>query len=240
MHKNSEFSDPVFEIARASTLVEHIPVQSLIAGDFDCSKFSSQAFKTISARSSFSEAGNGWLENIQATLVSLGTVMPPTEQFRALWVLRMLRHLKTSDGRVQYIRQQLQAVLILLCCFPSNSTLANFFQDKTCILNDIVFLLKTGPGSAEYDTSVPLDVRLLAVHCLIAVVGSRDVSGSVLGRFSWIQQELGVNRGQYMGLLPCLLRSAMSFLNVLSANAAALDQELNSQTVRDTTTGDLD
>lgn len=34
-----------------------------------------------------------------------------------------------------------------------------------------------------------------------------------MGRFSWLQHDLGVNRGQYMGLLPCLLRSAVSFLS---------------------------
>lgn len=55
---------------------------------------------------------------------------------------------------------------------------------------------------------VPLDIRILALHCLVAIVGSQDTSSvSVLGRFSWLQHELGVNRGQYMGIYSFLSHS---------------------------------
>ena len=106
-----------------------------------------------------------------------------------------------------------QSVLILLCCYPNSSTLYHFFQDKTNLLRDFIFLLKTGSIPLQENDYIPLQLRMLACRCLVAIVGSRDTSSvSVLGRFSWLQHELGVNRGLYMGLLPCLLRSFTSFM----------------------------
>jgi hypothetical protein len=98
--------------------------------------------------------------------------------------------------------------------------------------------LSLGPGSSDYpkyQTSIPLDLRLLASQCLIAIVGSRDSSSvSVMGRFSWLQHDLGVNRGQYMGLLPCLLRSAVSFLNSLPpTEETVMEDQAAAAAVRD-------
>ena len=93
-----------------------------------------------------------------------------------------------------------------------------------------MYLLKSGPGSIDPESivAVPLDVRIQAVRCLVAIVGSRDTSTvSVLGRFSWLQHELGVNRGQYMGLLPCLLRSTSLYLAGLDHDAP-LDPDASS------------
>ena len=82
----------------------------------------------------------------------------------------------------------------------------------------------TGPGSSEfhkYEAYIPLDLRLLACQCLSAIVGTRDSStASVMGRFSWLQHDLGVNRGQYMGLLPCMLRSCLAYLTSSTAGAS--------------------
>lgn len=55
-----------------------------------------------------------------------------------------------------------------------------------------------------------------------------------MGRFSWLQHDLGVNRGQYMGLLPCLLRSAVSFMSSLSQNEDLPSSEHGDEsTIRD-------
>lgn len=57
-----------------------------------------------------------------------------------------------------------------------------------------------------------------------------------MGRFSWLQHDLGVNRGQYMGLLPCLLRSAVSFMSSLSQtddSSSLTSEHSNESIVRD-------
>ena len=130
-----------------------------------------------------------------------------------IWQLRMARWMRKKEDRITCLRVLYQAVSILLCCHPNSTTLYHFFQDKISLLRDFVYILKTGPGSSEVSVNIPLDIRLLAVQCLCAIVGSQDTSSvSVLGRFSWLLHELGVNRGQYMGLLPCLLRSITSYV----------------------------
>jgi len=124
------------------------------------------------------------------------------------------------------------SVSILLNSHPNSSILYQFFQDKTDLLRDFIYLLKTGPGSGERGVDIPLDIRIHACRCLVAIVGSRDNSSvSVLGRFSWLQHELGVNRGQYMGLLPCLLRSTALYL---------MGQEVPASIDPDTTESDND
>ena len=121
-----------------------------------------------------------------------------------------------------------QSVLILLCCYPNSSTLYHFFQDKTNLLRDFIFLLKTGSIPLQESDYIPLQLRMLACRCLVAIVGSRDTSSvSVLGRFSWLQHELGVNRGLYMGLLPCLLRSFTSFMVSQEDNMMAIEKDSN-------------
>ncbi|KAJ1429462.1 hypothetical protein B484DRAFT_396335, partial [Ochromonadaceae sp. CCMP2298] len=68
-------------------------------------------------------------------------------------------------------------------------------------------------GAVDVLQTSDLDVRLLACHCLEAMVGLRDQSSSpIFARYPWLLHDLGVNRGQYMGLLPCLLRSATAYL----------------------------
>jgi hypothetical protein len=138
---------------------------------------------------------------------------PMEHAFPLLSQMRSMRALTTMAGRQMALRRVYQAILILLCCHPSSATLSDFFHDKTEILLDFIYMLRSGPGTPEYSSNIPFDIRVLACQSLVAVVGSRDVSSiSVMGRFSWLQHDLGVNRGQYMGLLPCLLRSAASFL----------------------------
>ena len=130
-----------------------------------------------------------------------------------LWRLRMQRAVSTQTGRYQLLRTKLQCTVILLQCLGSMTALSSFFNDKGDILRDLVHLLQTGPGSVTYDPCVPFDLHVLACQCLVCVIHSRENNPtSVLGRFSWLQCDLGVNRGQYMGLLPCLWRNVTSFM----------------------------
>lgn len=136
------------------------------------------------------------------------------DKFSLMWHIRMRRLMTTLEGRVQVLKMQYQAILILFLCQSDVSLLHNFFQDKTELLKDFTNLVRTGPGTPGYESSAtPLEVRILAIECLAAIVGSRDSSSpSVLGRFSWLQYDLGTTRGQYMGLLPCALRCALTGL----------------------------
>ena len=195
-----------------------------------------------------------------------------------MWRIRMQRMLRTLEGRVVILTAQYLSVLSLLSCHPSSNILSHFFQDKTDLLCDFIYMMRTGkqsschyysliysfthsftnsrldvicllaslscslvlcltsssilittgPGSSEYSQqpstasstntpTTPLSLRVLACECLTAIVSSRDSSSvSVMGKFSWLQSDLGVARGHYMGLLPCLLRSATSFIQSLA------------------------
>ena len=136
--------------------------------------------------------------------------------------------LGNEKGRVQLITIQYQAVMALLCCHADITGLSNFFQDKARLLADFVELIRTGPGNQAYDPSIlPLEIRVLACRCLVALVDTHQDDNfnmvgpvSVMGRFSGLQHDLGVNRGQYMGMLPCLLRASSAFLTNLSSDGA--------------------
>jgi hypothetical protein len=130
--------------------------------------------------------------------------------------------LSTLNDRTELIRLQYQAALILLECHPDSATLFAFFQDKVCLIQSFLYLLRTGPGSLDYCPGlIPLDIRLLACHCLEAIVGARDSPSSpMLVHYPWILHDLGVNRGQYMGLFPCLIRSSISYLISLEEKQA--------------------
>ena len=160
----------------------------------------------------------------------------PNVGFSLMWQIRLQRLMCTMDSRRVLLEAQFQAVAILLSCYQDATMLSQFFSDKTDVLRDLLFLLRTGPGSVNYRFgAAPLSLRTLAVQCVTAVVGSREsVNASVLGvRFSWLQHDLGVNRGQYMGLLPCILRSLTSFLvsEEVLVGDEGMDEEKNTHSM---------
>lgn len=152
------------------------------------------------------------------------------QKFYFLWHIRGKRWLASLAGRVKLSLVLNQCVLALLCCYNDSTLLSKFFQDKPDLLQDFVFFIKTGPNSPVYPSLhsiIPNQLRTVACNSLTAVIGSRESSSSsvlaVLGRFSWLQQDLGINRSQYMGLLPCLVRMAMSGLSELHATLPEMD-----------------
>ena len=62
---------------------------------------------------------------------------------------------------------------------------------------------------------VPYVIRSLSLDVLTALVGRRDPSGtlSLLARQNNVLAELGVGKGQYLGLLPALIRYSLATLN---------------------------
>lgn len=238
MHKEERLSEPIFDILRASCTVKHLPLKQLLTDFVDASSFSGFEFScgkqllgrqttdalALSFRVDDVDALPQELPDALRVLVEQRAV-PANKHLELMWTLRMARAMTSYDGRVGFVRQHQQAVVILLSTFPNTSVLASFFNDRVDIFADAIHLLQTGPGSADYDPSMPLEFRLLAVQALVALVATRDLSGSVMGRLAWIQHELGVQRGQYMGLLPCMLRASVSFLQLLSSDAALLDDQ---------------
>lgn len=241
MHKNGSLCLPLFQIVEFSRSVSSFRAADFLSADFSAQPREdnlvfSMLSKSRHAQLSHQTSGSSGVEpsaaaggdpegkvleisnfledhrSIQDILME-EVWFPIEHAFPLLTQMRTVRASSTLDGRKSALRMMYQAILILLCCHPSSATLSDFFHDKTEILMDFIYLLRTGPGTPEYDDSIPFDLRVLACQSLVAVVGSRDVSSvSVMGRFSWLQHDLGVNRGQYMGLLPCLLRSAATFL----------------------------
>lgn len=239
MHKEERLSEPIFDILRASCASKRLPLKDLLtefvdpstfAGfEFSCSKPSTDRQRTDAAGGSFRiddiDSLPADLPDALRQLVAEHAV-PPEKQLELMWTLRMMRALRSYEGRVAFVRQHQQAIVTLLSTYPNTSVLASFFNDRADIFSDAIFLLQTGPGAADYDRRIPLEFRLLATQALVALVATRDLSGTVMGRLAWIQHELGVQRGQYMGLLPCILRASVSFLQLLSTDATLLDEQV--------------
>ena len=136
------------------------------------------------------------------------------QKLNFMWLYRGKRWLKSLGGRGLLLTCLHEASLVLFCCHSDSSLLSKFFQDKSEFLKDYIFLLKTGPPTTEPSYKlIPAKLRTLATQCLTAMIASRESgTSSVLSgicRFSLLQQDLGINRSQYMGLLPCIIRSSL-------------------------------
>ena len=136
-----------------------------------------------------------------------------------LWSSRFRHQLFGGwEGRLALVELRLKALLVLLV-HPDKSLLFKFFQDKLEILKDLVWLLANVPetlGSSPVDRLLPL--RVLAIQCLSVALDSRDSSSPPLFlHFPWLLDDLGVSRGQYLGIVPCLIRYAISSLLPLKA-----------------------
>ena len=236
LHKNSAYCHPLFEILDSCNLFSRVSAQSLCRPGPDLPQevellrfdFSSKLFaQKPSSEDSADSSSNLWpvvdrpvlhlnLGQDTQSYAELIQAHDVSERYRTafIWAVRFRRHLMASrdDGNLLPLRIVLSAAAVLLCCHPSVQSLGHIFQDKTELFRCLVLLLRTGPGSNGHDDKIPMEIRLLANQCLSAIVGSRDTSASILSRFSWIQHELGLNRGQYLGLLPCLVRHVIASL----------------------------
>ncbi|CAM9557924.1 unnamed protein product, partial [Sphacelaria rigidula] len=82
------------------------------------------------------------------------------------------------------------------------------------LIQELVDLVRVRTEPGPLRDSVPLDLSVLAVHCLAALVHTRS-GGTNLGlvaRHTHVFQELGITRGQYTGLLPLLVRHGVADL----------------------------
>jgi hypothetical protein len=237
MHRNGALATPVFQVVEAAHKAMPYRVQDLTSDafklpleanhvQFDLSTWSRHAMGAAVANSTSprsdttSSIGKPLrVANIvgddrsMVAVLAAAENLDPEHAFSFMWQVRVQRLLGSIDGRYAALRILYQSVVVLLSGYPNSEVLSEFFLDKADLIADFIYLLKTGPGAVDYDPRIPFDVRAMAVQNIIAVVVSRDASAvSVMGRFSWIQHDLGITRGQYMGLLPCLLRASVSFL----------------------------
>jgi len=245
VHRNVAYFDPLLDIVDGSYTVTCVPIQVFLSETFEPNVIPD--WKTIKL-DLIAKPRNG--KTVVSQLTTDDSVLteksfetfdfdrfagrdmreifkserriPPAAKVHFMYSLRMRSMLSTLKDRTELIRLQYQAALILLECHPDSATLFAFFQDKVCMIQSFLYLLRTGPGSLDYCPGlIPVDIRLLACHCLEAIVGARDSPSSpMLVHYPWILHDLGVNRGQYMGLFPCLIRSSISYLISLEEKEA--------------------
>ena len=80
---------------------------------------------------------------------------------------------------------------------------------KRSLGNNSILALSDSP-------TVPYTIRTLAIEALTALVARRDATTGALthlARQTNVLQELGVGKGQYLGLLPTLIRYSLAALN---------------------------
>lgn len=249
MHRNTTYFDPLFEIIESSYFVTDIPIHQFLSANFEPTAATRRVKVDLNTRSKYCKSlltvdSNGDTQEIEKLLLpenhfELADVTASSQSLRdiltvdakeltlglrysLMCAVRMRRLVQTAQGRRSLLRLQYQATAILLGCHPDSSVLFSFFQDKVDLIKNFMYLLRTGPGSLDYKPDVvDLDIRLLACQCLEAIVGSRDQSSTpIFARYPWMMFDLGLNRGQYMGLLPCLIRSSTSYLISLDATEA--------------------
>ena len=82
-------------------------------------------------------------------------------------------------------------------------------ETKRNLGNNSILALSDSP-------TVPYTIRTLAIEALTALVARRDATTGALthlARQTNVLQELGVGKGQYLGLLPTLIRYSLAALN---------------------------
>jgi len=169
-----------------------------------------------------------------------GDVLPPQKMFALLAKIRLGRAFHTNATRVKAVEARLRALICVLHVYPTQDILAGYFQAQPELCGEIVDLLRptisTGrdrvvmnAGSADADealsastaatttvVSIPHSVLTLAIEALTALVARRDGSNgglSPVAREAKALSELGVGKGQYLGLLPTLIRYSLASLN---------------------------
>lgn len=152
--------------------------------------------------------------------------IPKAQRLLFVWRAR-LTHYRIQESTIWLsFKACYQAITILLSTYQNIYVLITYFQDKHEFLKDFVYLLRTGPGSENYyPQAIPFQLRLLASYSLQATFGSEEgFESGIFGKFVQLQYSLGLSRGQYMGLIPCLLRSCAAYLVALvNQNTSTID-----------------
>ena len=171
--------------------------------------------------------------------------VPSERLFQLLADIRLTRSFYRQATRVAAIERRLRALVTILHAHSSQEIMAGYFQAQPELCVELVDLLRptvsSGAVSATATSTsltsehhpaqnqdsiaalansplVPYQVRELALQSLTALAARRDgSSGGLAGfaRHSNILSELGVGKGQYLGLLPTLIRYSLASLGSL-------------------------
>lgn len=169
--------------------------------------------------------------------------IPRDRLFSLLTDIRLARDFHSQSTRVQAVHRRLLALIAILNAHPSHEVMSGFFQAQPELTVEIVDLLRPTvstsnvsslPLASDVSTSsrlrpdaisnlvssttqqIPYNIRMLALEALTALVSRRDsATGALSGsaRLSSVLNELGVGKGQYLGLLPTLIRYSLAALN---------------------------
>lgn len=150
---------------------------------------------------------------------------------------------QSSSSRVFAIKLRLRALITMLHTLSSVESISAYFIAQPELCGELVDLVRptvsssgaalyadggasaTSPSERESNNSilaladspqVPYDLRTLAVEALTALVARRDStcgSFSIAARQANVLSELGVGKGEYLGLLPTLIRFSLAALN---------------------------
>ena len=161
--------------------------------------------------------------------------VPSDKLFGLLAAIRLAKSFHDQPSRVAAVSRRLEALLTVLHIHSSSDVLVGYFQAQPELCHEIVDLVRpsedVGGGGGTATTRagpIPMDLQLLAMDVLAALVSQRDdASGGLgpIGRAVNVFQELGVGKGQYMGLLPSLLRYSLAALNEAAAMPSAASQQ---------------
>lgn len=161
MHKSSANCIPLFQIVEAanwpfSVIAEEFLSENFIIHDKHTTlEFDISQRPKVYGSDVASEIAPGLIQslfiipNIHLDTRNIKTILseawlPHKYLFALMWRIRLLRKITTLNGRVSILRQQYRSILILLCCHPNTSVLSHFFQDKTDLLRDFIFMVRTG------------------------------------------------------------------------------------------------
>jgi hypothetical protein len=169
--------------------------------------------------------------------------IPEDRLFPLLADLRLTRSFHCRATRRTAVERRLRALITILHSHPSQEIMSGYFQAQPELCVELIDLLRPTVSSASVSaassnptyqenlalkqdaiaalansSNVPYEIRKLALEALTALVARRDgTSGALTGvaRHSNVLSELGVGKGQYLGLLPTLIRFSLASLGSL-------------------------
>ena len=162
--------------------------------------------------------------------------IPQDRIFSLLADIRLARSFHSRALRIRAVERRLKALVTITHAHPSQEVMTGYFQAQPELCVEIVDLLRPTISSAHVSanaashgilrhhdaiaglaqgTSIPLEIQVLAVELLTALVCRRDGSTAALSgtsRMPGVFVELGLGKGQYMGVLPTLVRYTLAAL----------------------------
>lgn len=182
--------------------------------------------------------------------------VPEDRLFSLLADIRLARAFYSHNTRVKAVDRRLKALITILYSHPSQEIMSGYFQAQPELCVELIDLLRptvsstnvsaTSGSSIQPTTSplsqdalgalaaspiVPYGTRMLAVEALTALVGRRDGSNGALtgtARHSSVLTELGIGKGQYLGLVPTLLRYSLASLGSSFSETTNANQSTSS------------